>query len=157
TFGVVIDHRFVNRNDRTLTHAIGHCLGLYHTFQAGSNNSATAGGDGVADTPPSANSTFSCLTTQTTCNNDPSGNFYGSNVLDQIENYMSYNSCQNMFSAGQKARMDAVLNNTSTSTGLRQLSVASNLAFTGTADPYGPVTCAPIADFTYDNPMVCVG
>lgn len=157
TFGVVIDHRFVNRNDRTLTHEIGHCFGLYHTFQGGCNNSATAGGDGVADTPPSANSTFGCPTTQNTCNNVPSGDFYGSNVLDQIENYMSYNSCQNMFSAGQKARMDAVLNNTSTSTGLRQLSVASNLAFTGTADPYGPVTCAPIADFTYDNPMVCVG
>lgn len=157
TFGVVIDHRFVNRNDRTLTHEIGHCFGLYHTFQGGCSNSATAGGDGVADTPPSANSTFGCPTTQNTCSNVPSGDFYGSNVLDQIENFMSYNSCQNMFSAGQKARMDAVLNNTSTSTGLRQLSVASNLASTGTADPYGPVTCAPIADFTYDNPMVCVG
>lgn len=157
TFGVVIDHRFVNRNDRTLTHEIGHCFGLYHTFQSGCSNSATGGGDGVADTPPVQTSTFGCPTTQNSCNNIPSGDFYGTNVLDQIENYMSYNSCQNMFSAGQKARMDAVLNSTNTNTGLRQLSVASNLTFTGTADPYGPVTCAPIANFTYNNPMICEG
>ena len=157
TFGVVIDHRFVNRNDRTLTHEIGHCFGLYHTFQSGCSNSATGGGDRVADTPPVQTSTFGCPTTQNSCNNIPSGDFYGTNVLDQIENYMSYNSCQNMFSAGQKSRMDAVLSNTSTSQGLRQLSVASNLSFTGTSDPYGPVTCAPIANFTYDNPMICEG
>jgi len=157
TFGVVIDHNFVNRNDRTLTHEIGHCFGLLHTFQGGCASSGTNGGDFVADTPPDATSTFGCPTTQNSCNNVPSGDFYGTNVLDQIENYMSYNSCQNMFSAGQKSRMDAVLSNTSTSQGLKQLSDASNLSFTGTADPYGPVTCAPIADFTYDNPMVCVG
>src|SRR5690606_14538720 len=157
TYGVVIDHRFVNRTDRTLTHEIGHCFGLLHTFQGGCNNNGTGGGDGVADTPPVQTSTFGCPTTQNSCNNIPSGDFYGTNVLDQIENYMSYNGCQNMFSAGQKARMDAVLSNTSTSQGLKQLSDASNLTFTGTADPYNAVTCVPIPDFTYNNPMICEG
>lgn len=157
TFGVVIGHNFINRNDRTLTHEIGHCFGLLHTFQGGCSNNGTGGGDFVADTPPDATSTFGCPTTQNSCSNVPSGDFYGFNTLDQIENYMSYNSCQNMFSAGQKARMDAVLSNTSISQGLKQLSDASNLAFTGTANPYSPVTCAPIADFVYNNPMICVG
>jgi len=157
TFGVVVDHNFVGRNDRTLSHEIGHCFGLLHTFQGGCSNNGTGGGDAIADTPPVSTSTFGCPTTQNSCNNIPSGDFYGTNVLDQIENYMSYNSCQNMFSAGQKVRMDATLNSTSTSTGLRQLSVASNLTFTGINDPYGPVVCAPIADFTYSNPMICVG
>ncbi len=157
TFGVVINYNFVNQNDRTLTHEVGHCFGLYHTFQGGCSNNGTGGGDGVTDTPPVSTSTFGCPTTQNSCNNIPTGDFYGTNVLDQIENYMSYNSCQNMFSAGQKVRMDATLNNTSTSTGLRQLSVASNHTFTGINDPYGPVVCVPIADFTYNNPMICVG
>ena len=157
TYGVVVDHNFVGRNDRTLSHEIGHCFGLLHTFQGGCSNNGTGGGDAIADTPPVSTSTFGCPTTQNSCNNIPSGDFYGTNVLDQIENYMSYNSCQNMFSAGQKVRMDATLNSTSTSTGLRQLSVASNLTFTGINDPYGPVVCAPIADFTYSNPMICVG
>ena len=157
TYGVVIDHRFVNRTDRTLTHEIGHCFGLLHTFQGGCSNNGTGGGDFVADTPPVQTSTFGCPTTQNSCNNIPSGDFYGTNVLDQIENYMSYNGCQNMFSAGQKSRMDAVLSNTSTSQGLKQLSDASNLTFTGTADPYNAVTCVPIPDFIYNNPMICEG
>ncbi|MDT8411352.1 MAG: M43 family zinc metalloprotease [Vicingaceae bacterium] len=157
TYGVVMNHQFINRNDRTLTHEVGHCFGLLHTFQGGCSNNGTGGGDMVADTPPVQTSSFGCPTSQNLCTNVPSGDFYGTDVLDQIENYMSYNSCQNMFSAGQKVRMDAVLTSTNTNTGLRQLSVASNLAFTGIADPYGPVTCTPIADFTYDNPMICVG
>src|SRR5690606_18015274 len=75
TYGVVIDHRFVNRFDRTLTHEIGHCFGLLHTFQGGCSNNATGGGDWVADTPPSANSTFNCPTSQNLCTNVPSGDY----------------------------------------------------------------------------------
>lgn len=157
TYGVVVDHRFVNGFDRTLTHEVGHCFGLFHVFQGGCSNNGTGGGDGVADTPPAAQESFNCALTNNTCSNIPSGDPYGSNAVDPVQNYMSYNSCQNFFTLGQKSRMNASLNSTSTSTGLKQLSNASNLTFTGTADPYLPVTCAPIADFNYNKNMICVG
>ena len=39
-------------------------------------------------------------------------------MTDQLENYMSYNSCQNMFSKGQKNRMRGFLTTLDTLNGL---------------------------------------
>ncbi|HRP60405.1 MAG TPA: M43 family zinc metalloprotease [Vicingus sp.] len=115
-----MDNSFLS--GRTLTHEIGHCFNLYHTFQSGCGSNCGSSGDLCCDTPPVSTSSGSCNTSENTCSNDANGaDPYGTDVLDQIENYMSYNSCQNMFSLDQKTRMMAVLNSTNTTTGLAQL------------------------------------
>jgi PKD repeat protein len=159
TYGVIIDNSFLT-GGRTLTHEIGHCLNLFHTFQSGcGTNSCTTTGDRCCDTPPVSTSSGTCDITENTCSQDANYAPYNANVLDQIENYMSYNACQNMFSLDQATRMMATLNSTNTTTGLAQLSTPANLAFTGTADPYDPnPICIPWgADFTYNKTKVCEG
>jgi len=158
TYGVVIDNDYVSANDRTLTHELGHCFGLLHTFQSGCGGNCSTSGDRVCDTPPSSNSTFGCSSTQNTCANDASGtSVYLTNVEDQIENYMSYDNCQNMFTLGQKDRMVAVLNSASTANGLNQLNTSANRLATGVADPYSSVVCIPIADFDNNKKYICEG
>ena len=105
---------------RTTTHEIGYCLGLHHTFLS---YSATCGaecdttGDEVCDTPPTL-PTSGC-TTANQCSNDMMGpSPFTQDMTDQLENYMSYNTCQNMFSLGQKDRMRGFLTTLDTLNGL---------------------------------------
>lgn len=119
---------------RTATHEIGHCLGLYHTFLS---YSATCGaecdttGDEVCDTPPTL-PTNGC-TTANQCANDMMGpSPFTQDMTDQLENYMSYNTCQNMFSQGQKERMRGFLTTLDTLNGLYQ---DNNLIATGLMQP----------------------
>ncbi|MBL4594736.1 MAG: T9SS type A sorting domain-containing protein, partial [Flavobacteriales bacterium] len=159
TYGVVMRYSYVSRSDRTLSHEVGHCFGLYHTFQGGCGGSCSTSGDRCCDTPPVDISTQGCNTNQNTCNTDANGPdpWGGNDMEDLIENFMSYDACQNMFSLDQKSRMYTYLNSTSTNTGLNQLTTAGNLAFTGTANPYGTVICTPIAEFSYDKEFICEG
>lgn len=110
--GVVMGPDFFGSNDaagvflpgtynlgRTTTHEVGHYLGLLHTFQGGCNGP----GDQVADTPPQGQPNYGCpITPPDTC---------AGGADDLIENYMDYSDdvCMDMFTAGQNARMQAVL------------------------------------------------
>ncbi len=85
---------------RTLTHEVGHWLGLYHTW-----GDQYCGTDYVSDTPPTANPNNSifCVDIFSECD--------GSKTRNMIENYMDYSpdSCMNIFTYGQKDRMRAAL------------------------------------------------
>jgi hypothetical protein len=83
---------------RTMTHEIGHWLGLRHIWGDG----GCGVDDFVADTPESDASNFNCPTGHVSCG-----------TTDMIENYMDYtqDTCMNIYTNGQKARIQAVLAN----------------------------------------------
>lgn len=96
---------------RTLTHEIGHWLGLYHTFQGGcvggTSNNCALQGDQVCDTPPVSTSSSGCATNQNSCNNDVP------DLPDMVSNYMDYSdgNCMNTYTVGQKNRAYSALLN----------------------------------------------
>lgn len=157
TYGVVMrNDRFGTigtsvADGRTTTHEVGHCLGLSHTFQGhGCGDDCSDSGDNICDTPPSEENTFGCDLNQNSCSNDTIGpSPYNGDVPDQIENYMSYDACQNMFSKGQKAVMKSALSNIS---GLQKLTSSENLEFTGVKE--NPL-CK--VDFGVQERIVCEG
>jgi len=154
TYGVVMVDQNFGAGNSTLTHELGHCFDLLHTFNYGSCN---GGGDQCSDTPKVYESNFNCDPNRNTCTNFES--FFGGDPIDQWENYMSYANCQNMFSLQQETRVMAIINNTNTNQGVAHLSNAGNLAATGTDNPYNPPICAPIADFEYTpgDGYICEG
>jgi hypothetical protein len=80
----------------TLTHEVGHWLGLYHTFQGGCSNP----GDAVADTPQQddGGNIFDCVVALDTC---------AASGTDPVRNFMNYvdDACMNRFTPGQATRM----------------------------------------------------
>ncbi|MEZ4804535.1 MAG: M43 family zinc metalloprotease [Bacteroidia bacterium] len=133
---------------RTLTHEIGHYLGLLHTFDDGCAGVGSNKGDYCADTPP-VNGTFTnqnCPSNGNSCNSD------NPDLLDQWENYMDYanGSCMAMFTKNQKSIMHYAL----TTYSFRKLLVSNaNLIATGVLNG----NSAPSAFFSSDARKVCVG
>jgi len=97
-FGMGEEYDLLNNYDlnKSLTHELGHYLGLYHTFRLTSDcdpeSNCSAQGDQVCDTPPTTGSA-------------------GCSALDcpetMVENYMdyAYDQCVNAFTEGQRTRM----------------------------------------------------
>lgn len=84
---------------RTLTHEMGHWLGLRHTW-----GDDDCGDDYCPDTPTQQTSNFNCPAfPHVTCSNGPSG--------DLFMDYMDYvsDACMGLFSGGQKDRVQAVM------------------------------------------------
>lgn len=148
-------------NGRTATHEVGHCFGLFHPFQSSCGSSCNGSGDFVCDTPPTSGQTFGCNYNNNTCSNDATGgstanpNPFTSNVPDQLENYMSYDDCQTLFTEGQKSRMLASF---SIYSHLNNLRTNGNLVATGTNNGFVTSSCAPKA-YIFDTAqkLTCVG
>ena len=108
--GVFIDHRAFGRKTgtteapyafgRTTTHEIGHWFGLIHTW-----GDTRCGTDYCNDTPQaeSSNNTVVCSPVFSSCR--------GVTTRNMIENFMDYtvDSCMNIFTQDQKARVRAIL------------------------------------------------
>jgi Pregnancy-associated plasma protein-A len=141
TDGIVCDYAYFGNinatapydKGRTATHEIGHWLNCFHIWRDdGCNNS-----DLVADTPNQDDENFGCPSFPTvSCNNGPDG--------DMFMNYMDYtdDACMFMFTAGQKSRMQAVLNG----------SRASLMNSLGCKDP-----CSPPYTVTHINANTLFG
>ncbi len=128
---------------RTLTHEIGHYLGLDHTFEGGCQGS----GDGVSDTPKAADANFGCDFNTNSCTNE------NPDKPDMIENYMDYSNdnCQVAFTNGQKNVF------TNTFSQYRSTLISNgNLIATGTNDLNLDV-CAPTASFAANVLTICEG
>lgn len=117
--GFVIQYQYFGSNNpnpgnsgftvlgRTLTHEVGHYLGLRHIWGDGDCIEE----DGIDDTPNADESSaaFICDFSFNTCVD----NIFGIDLPDMVENYMSYSpdDCMNTFTKGQVNLMRGVLQN----------------------------------------------
>ena len=111
---------------RTATHEVGHWLNLRHIW-----GDASCGNDLVTDTPIHKTSNYGCPS-------HPRSNTCGTSA-EMFMNYMDYvdDACMQMFSNGQKARMQALF-----VSGGARASLATSLGCSGSGGGTTPSYCA---------------
>lgn len=148
--GIIIRHNYISDigtsspyNSRALTHEIGHYLGLSHTWGP-TNDPGLVGNcatdDGIDDTPNTMGWT-TCNLAGKTCDT----------ILDNVQNFMEYSYCFNMYTQGQVDYMHNILE--------LDVSQRSNLWTQENLDLSIPAnaTCDPVADFHANYLTTCVG
>lgn len=93
---LITDGQAATVKGRTVTHEVGHYLGLRHVWGDGDCSQD----DGIEDTPNANDqSEFDCNTTKNTCVD----NILGADLPDMVENYMDYSAedCQNSLTKKQ--------------------------------------------------------
>jgi len=156
TDGIVLRDWTVTSNDRTLTHEVGHYLGLPHPFNGSEAGDGNCGDDGIADTPSADGSFSTCDLTKAVCPTSAP-------IIENVQNFMDYSSCAVMFTEGQVvvakntlegiAGQRSVLHQDTTliDTGVKDLLLPQ--------DPTNPLTvplCTPVADFYSPDKTVCM-
>lgn len=128
----------------TISHEAGHYLNLQHPWGSTNSPGVACGDDQVQDTPETQGWT-SCNLTGAICNPP---------VIENVQNFMEYSYCDNMFTYDQRDRMHAALN--SPISGRNNLWSNANLIATGTLNPPTAI-CSPIADFWATTQSICEG
>ncbi len=136
TMGTVVANYSLGR---TAAHEVGHWLSLRHIWGDGDCNFD----DGVEDTPLSDAPNFNCPANHNSCLDEPI------DYKDMVSNYMDYtdDNCQNIFTLGQKARMQSLFNSgnfrfdLTQSLGCAAIDVAANDGGLNILYPTGPNTC----------------
>ncbi len=164
-----VDER--DQGGRTATHEVGHWLSLIHIW-----GDQQCGSDNVLDTPIHNGPNFGICGNATgnstaTAYHDVPYHVPGCDPDnpdgEMFDNYMDYSddACMNIFTLGQKARMDYTLHGDGIEPGIRSYLISQeNLEATGVADPYTSSDCAPVSDFYFQQSgdiatqkMICVG
>lgn len=85
---------------RTMTHEVGHFLGLNHIW-----GDSACGNDYCADTPTAHDANYVCNPTIASCDNPA--------IYEMVQNYMDYtnDTCMNVYTNDQKTRITTVMNN----------------------------------------------
>jgi hypothetical protein len=142
TDGVVCDYRYTGTIGtatapfdlgRTATHEVGHWLNLRHIWGDGNCNVD----DFVSDTPTSDAPNYGCTPSHVSCSS-----------TDMVQNYMDYSDdgCMNLYTLGQKNRMQALFG----SGGSRASLLSSNGCGNGNPPPGCDNNVVNIS-FTFDN------
>lgn len=145
---------------RTMTHEVGHWLGLCHTFGcAGTAGDGICQGDDNCDDTPETDGTWGCNVNEDSCN---------PGIVENVQNFMDYSNCEIMFTLDQVDIMQGSLEDMATAQ-RQNLWQDSTLISTGVKDlvlPQVPSNdtlnltvplCAPVADFFTSDRTVCVG
>lgn len=150
--GIVIRHNYIGRigtgseyNSRALTHEVGHWLGLPHVWGNTNDPGVACGDDGFQDTPETMG--------WTSCPTPANAQVCNVGVVENVQNYMEYSYCSNMFTHDQVAAMRFYLTG---SDGRRE-----NLITPETHEATGifltTSQCLPVVDMSSDNKVACVG
>ncbi|MBX3163595.1 MAG: zinc-dependent metalloprotease [Bacteroidetes bacterium] len=146
---IVILHSYVGsigtgnvQRSRALTHEVGHWLNLQHVWGNNNNPGQVCGDDGVSDTPITKGHT-SCNLSSASCGNG----------VENVQNYMDYSYCSNMFTTGQAARMTTAINSNVNFSARSNLSSVTNLFFTGITAP----GCPRFDIAVQPSAVVCLG
>ena len=128
-FGTIGTSSSYNFASTTMTHEIGHYLDLAHTWGDSNDPGLDENcliDDGHDDTPQTKGTSYGCNTNQYTCGS-----------LDNVQNYMDYSDCANMFSNDQRSWMHAALH--LSEGGRVNLWQYDNLVATGLIDDTDPI------------------
>lgn len=140
-----------NVSSRSMTHEIGHYLGLPHTWGGSNDNNLDENcdiDDGIEDTPNTKGSSQICNVYQNSCGS-----------LDNVQNFMDYSSCGKMYTEGQKTRMRSALDFGQPwhLAARNNLYTDENLMLTGTHPDYESVDCIANIDFKSSSAFTCDG
>ncbi len=135
--GIVLDYRWFGQTGqaglsgggRSLTHEVGHYLGLPHIWANASNTGGCAADDGIADTPEqndatANNAAFNCAS------GVPPVSCGTQNMYVDYMDYLDDDACYTQFTAGQKAVMRSILTGSGATFGLTNRTALVNNGLT---------------------------